>query len=50
VTAIQRLQQLGPENGLDVRLVDHRKLDTLTGSFLPGMLLEVTPRSQAVDR
>lgn len=42
-TAIERVQQLAPTHGWEVRIHDSRPLNDLTELFLPGMLLELTP-------
>ena len=44
VSAVETLMQLAERHRLDVRVLDDRKLDDLPEVFLPGMLLEVTPR------
>jgi release factor glutamine methyltransferase len=45
VNAIRTIQRLAPEHDLEVRILDDRDLDQLPADFLPGMLLEVTPRA-----
>jgi release factor glutamine methyltransferase len=47
VDAIQTLRRLAPDRGLAVRTRDARALEGLPEVFLPGMLLEVTPRDAA---
>ncbi len=44
-TAIRLLEKLSAELGYDFKVLDDRKLDDLTEVFLPGMLLQLTPRS-----
>jgi tRNA1(Val) A37 N6-methylase TrmN6 len=44
VTAVQELHRLAEVHKLDVRQLDDRDLNSLPENFLPGMLLEVTPR------
>lgn len=42
--AIEKLHDLAEEHDLEVNILDERPLHTLPDVFLPGMLLEVTPR------
>lgn len=44
VTAIRKIEELAPQHGLTVRRLDDRKLSDLEEVFLPGMLLELTPK------
>jgi methylase of polypeptide subunit release factors len=44
VEAIRKVLQLAEQYDLEVRVLDDRDLDALPANFLPGMLLEVTPR------
>lgn len=44
VSAIKTLTRLAEEQNLDVRILDKRKLDRLPEMFLPGMLIELSPR------
>jgi len=44
VSAIRQIQELAPQHGLRVQVLDDRPLDQLPEVFLPGMLLEVTPQ------
>lgn len=50
VDAIRQVQQLGAEYDFDVRILDDRDLDSLEPVFLPGMLLELTPRAERIKR
>lgn len=43
-TAIERIQQRGPELGWKIEVHDDRQLSELDAVFLPGMLLELTRR------
>ncbi|MEQ8787536.1 MAG: class I SAM-dependent methyltransferase [Pirellulaceae bacterium] len=45
VDAIRQVQRLGEQYDYEVRILDDRQLDDLEPVFLPGMLLELTPRS-----
>ena len=44
VDAIKNARRLADQYGVEVRLLDDRAPDRLPDVFLPGMLLEVTPR------
>lgn len=41
--AINRIQELGPQHGWKVTILDARELDSLPEVFLPGMLIELKP-------
>jgi release factor glutamine methyltransferase len=41
--AIHRIQELGPQHGWQVQILDDRDLESLPEVFLPGMLLELKP-------
>lgn len=43
-SAIAKLKQLAAEYGLNTKILDDRDPETLPEMFLPGMLIEVTPR------
>jgi methylase of polypeptide subunit release factors len=47
--AIRTLRQLADEYQLEVRVLDDRQLEGLPDVFLPGMLLELTPRPRRKD-
>jgi release factor glutamine methyltransferase len=47
--AIHALHDLAEEQELDVKQLDDRDLESLPEVFLPGMLLEVTPREAPAD-
>ena len=44
-TAFRLLEKLSGELGYDYKVLDDRKLDDLTEVFLPGMLLQLIPKS-----
>jgi hypothetical protein len=44
VDAIKTTQRLAEEHGFEMNVLDDRNLDSLTEVFLPGMLLELSPR------
>jgi hypothetical protein len=44
VDAIRNAKRLADQYGVQLALVDDRDLDRLPDVFLPGMLLELTPR------
>lgn len=44
VSAIREIQKLGTACDLEVKILDDRKLEELDEVFLPGMMLEITPR------
>lgn len=43
VSAVRTVQKLADDARLTVRILDDRKLDQLPETFLPGMLIELTP-------
>lgn len=47
VTAIRKIQELAALEDLNCTILDERKLESLPETFLPGMLIEISVRSQA---
>lgn len=50
VTAIHEIERLAKQNGFHFRILDDRSLDSLNEVFLPGMLIELTPRADNLPR